>query len=319
MIRVRFIVFAFVLPCALLDHAAAATPTPMVVYQARVASMSGDSAGARKVLKQYRDALGVTPEYIEGLSWVARGELGANQYAAAEATAGEVRTLVLAKLTGRKLDAEPSLPMALGASIEVQAQAAKATGRRDQAVGFLRAEAEKWRGTSIVARIRKNLNLLTLEGKSAPALETSKVVAGPPAKPLEQHRGHPVLLFFWAHWCSDCKNQLAVIRQLQAKYGPKGLEVIAPTQHYGYVAGGEDAPLDVETRYIQAVYQQFYASLGKVETPLSEKNFESYGVSSTPTLALVDGRGIVRMYNPGNVSYEVLAAKVEAALKVVAR
>ena len=281
--------------------------------------MSGDTAGARKVLKQYRDALGVTPEYIEGLSWVARGELGAKQYAAAEATAGEVRTLALSKLTGRKLDAEPSLPMALGASIEVQAQAAKASGRRDQAVGFLRVEAEKWRGTSIVARIRKNLNLLTLEGKPAPALETSKVVAGPAARSLDQHRGHPVLLFFWAHWCSDCKAQLAVVRQLQAKYGPKGLEVIAPTQHYGYVAGGEDAPVDVETRYIQAVYQQFYASLGKVETPLSERNFESYGVSSTPTLALLDGRGIVRLYNPGNVSYEVLAAKVEAALKVPGR
>jgi thiol-disulfide isomerase/thioredoxin len=294
---------------------AATAPTPMIVYQARLSSMSGDTDGARQVLKQYRDARGTTPEYVEGLSWVARGELAGKQFAAAEATAGEVRKLALSKLGARRLDAEPSLPTALGASIEVQALSAVASGRRDQAVAFLRQEAEKWHGTSIVARIRKNLNLLTLEGKPAPALETSKFLAGPPPRPLEQHRGHPVLLFFWAHWCSDCKNQIAVIRQLQQTYGPKGLEVVAPTQHYGYVAGGEDAPVDVETNYIKTVYQQFYSGLGNVETPLSEKNFDNYGVSTTPTLALVDGKGIVRMYAPGNVSYEGLSARIESVLR----
>ncbi len=308
--RVRSLV-----PAALCAISALAATTPPIVYQAKLASMSGDTASARLVLKQYKDKLGVTPEYVEAYSWVARGELATKQFAAADAAAGEVRKLVLAKLGSRKLDADTSLPTALGASIEVQALAAKATGRRDQAVSFLRLEAEKWRGTSIVARIRKNLNLLTLEGKPAPPLEIGKSVAGPSPRPLEAHRGHPVLLFFWAHWCSDCKNQIAIVQELQRKYGPKGLEVIAPTQHYGYVAGGEDAPVDVETRYIQAIYQQYYFGLGKVETPLSEKNFENYGVSTTPTLALVDGRGIVRMYNPGNASYEALAAKVEAALK----
>jgi len=294
--------------------AAAGGESP-VATRARISAMSGDVAGARQFLKKYRDAAGVTPEYIEGLSWVSRGELAGKQFAAAEATAGEVRKLALTKLGMRRLDTDPNLPVALGAAIEVEAQAAAATGRRDQAVAFLRTEAEKWRGTSIVPRIRKNLNLLTLEGKPAPPLEGGRFVAGPPPRPLEQHRGHPVLLFFWAHWCSDCKNQIAIVRQLQAQYGPRGLEVIAPTRHYGYTAGGEDAPPEVETRYIQAVYQQFYSGLGKVETPLSEKNFESYGVSTTPTLALVDARGVVRMYNPGNADYAALAARVERLLR----
>ncbi len=49
-----------------------------------------------------------------------------------------------------------------------------------------------------------------------------------------------------------------------------------------------------------------------VEIPLSETNFARFGVSTTPTLVLVDPQGIVRLYNPGNASYELLAARIEA-------
>ena len=62
---------------------------------------------------------------------------------------------------------------------------------------------------------------------------------------------------------------------------------------------------------IAAVYAQYYASLGKIEIPLSEANFLRFGVSTTPTMLLVDGQGIVRMYNPGAASYETLAARIE--------
>src|SRR5207248_8975936 len=103
--------------------------------------------------------------------------------------------------------------------------------------------------------------------------------------------------------------------KLIANYGSKGLVVIAPTQHYGYVAEGREAPPAVETKYIGEVFRQYYSRLGTVEVPLSEANFTKFGVSTTPTMVLVDGQGIVRLYNPGNASYELLASKVEAALK----
>jgi thiol-disulfide isomerase/thioredoxin len=293
----------------------AAEPVAVIVYQIRMAAQAGDFNLARQELKQFRAAAGVTPAYVEALSWVARGELAEKKYAAAEETAGEVRTLALEQLKRRRLDAEASLPMALGASIEVQAQAAVAQGRRDQAVTFLRAEATRWHDTSIRARIQKNLNLLTLEGKPAPALDVSHALTDRKLRTMDQHRGHPVLLFFWAHWCSDCKNEIAVIQKLQQTYGNRGLEVVAPTQHYGYVAGGQDAPAGVETQYIKAVFGQYYAGLGGVEVPLSEENFGRYGVSTTPTLVIVDGDGVVRLYNPGNLSYEKLAGAIEALLR----
>jgi thiol-disulfide isomerase/thioredoxin len=286
-----------------------------IVDYVRGMMAGGSPAAAQQGLDKYHAAKGITPEYILALSWIGRGELGRKNYDAAEKNAAEVRKLALAELKRRKLDAEPQLPLALGASIEVEAQSLAAQNRRDEAVTFLNTELAQWQGTSIHDRVQKNLNLLTLEGKPVPELEVSQYIGGRKALPLSAHRGHPVLIFMWAHWCSDCKNEIGIVQKLQAKYTPRGLVVVAPTQHYGYIAGGQDAPRDVETKYIGQVFTKYYSGLGTVEIPLSERNFARFGVSTTPTMVLVDGKGIVRLYNPGNASYELLSAKIETALK----
>jgi thiol-disulfide isomerase/thioredoxin len=275
----------------------------------------GDMAGAKQTLEQYRTALGVTSDYLEALSWVGRGELARRNFAAALENAREVRELALAQLKHRKLDADASLPTALGASIEVQAQAAAADGRRDEAVTFLRAELNHWRDTSIYPRIRKNLNLLTMTGKAAPPLDVSHWIGDRKPRTLAQYAGHPVLLFFWAHWCADCKVEVAAIRKIREEYGPRGLEVVAPTQHYGYIAGGQEATPEVETPYIRDVFAKYYSRIGAIDAPLSEQNFQVYGVSTTPTVVLIDRHGLVRLYNPGRISYEQLAAKVQPLLQ----
>jgi len=48
---------------------------------------------------------------------------------------------------------------------------------------------------------------------------------------------------------------------------------------------------------------------------VSEENFRVYGVSTTPTVVLIDRHGVVRLYNPGRISYEQLAAKVQPLLQ----
>ncbi len=272
---------------------------------------SGDLNGANQTLGEYRKSLGVTSEYLEGLSWIGRAKLAQKEYGAALENARVVREAALAQLKTRKLDSDASLPTALGAAIEVEALALAGEGQRDQAVVFLRGELVHWRDTSIYPRIRKNLNLLTLTGKPAPALDVAHWIGDRKPEPLSQDIGHPVLLFFWAHWCGDCKVEVAVIRKIREAYGPKGLEVIAPTQHYGYIAGGVDATPQMETPYIKDVFDKYYSRIGPVSVPLSEENFRTYGVSTTPTIALIDRHGIVRLYNPGKISYEQLAAAVE--------
>jgi thiol-disulfide isomerase/thioredoxin len=276
---------------------------------------AGKFNDADQDLNLYRKAKGVTPEYIEALSWVGRARLASRDFGAAQQNAAAVRKLCAVELMRRKLDSEPHLPIALGAAIEVDAQALALQNRRDEAILLLRDDLQHWQNTSIALRIQKNINLLSLEGKPAPTLDISQWIAGHKALPLAAHRGHPVLLFLWAHWCPDCKAEVPVIQKLMAAYGPRGLVVVAPTQHYGYVAGGADAPPAVETKYIGAVFAQYYAGLGAVEIPLSEANFSRFGVSTTPTLVLIDGNGIVRLYNPGAVNYEILASRVEAILR----
>ena len=49
--------------------------------------------------------------------------------------------------------------------------------------------------------------------------------------------------------------------------------------------------------------------------PVSEETFKNYGVSTTPTLVLIARGGLVRLYHPGQMSYEELAPIIEAALK----
>ena len=277
-----------------------------LVGSVRAASDARNFTLAEQEIQSYRASIGVTPEMLEALSWLARGELDAKQYDHADGDAEEARKLVEQALAGRPLP--PVLDNALGAAIEVHAAVLAANGNRPEAVAFLRKELAAYRGSTVVPRIQKNINLLTIEGKPAPALDVSRWV-GPQPRPLAALKGHPVLLFFWAHWCGDCKAEVPILARLMQNYGPKGLQLVAPTQLYGYTAAAEATP-EQEIRYIDQVRKQYYASLPMMPVPVSAENFQSYGASTTPTLVLLDSRGIVRLYHPGAMNYESLAAKV---------
>jgi hypothetical protein len=93
------------------------------------------------------------------------------------------------------------------------------------------------------------------------------------------------------------------------------LVLIGPTKYYGYVAHGNDAPPAVEKPYIESIRRRFYAPLGNMPVPLSDVNFARYGASTTPTLVLVDRKGVVRWYHPGNATERDLAVHIEQVLR----
>lgn len=273
-----------------------------------------DLIAADHQLRAYQQTNGVTPELAAGYSWMARGALDAKKYDQADTYATETRKLSDTLLKGRKLDAEPWLPLALGASIEVHSQVLAARGERPEAVEYLREQLKGFANTSIGERIRKNINLLNMEGKPAPALnETEWLGAKPPT--LQGLRGKPVLLFFWAHWCGDCKGEVPILADLAKRYGPRGLTIIGPTKLYGYTAGGEDAAPAAEKQYIEKIRREFYGALPNMPVPLSGANFLTYGASTTPTIVLVDGKGIVRFYHPGALPEAELASHIEGLLQ----
>jgi thiol-disulfide isomerase/thioredoxin len=281
-----------------------------IVKDVRTALAENDFARADLYVQKYRAAQGVTPELLEAFSWLGRGALSAKQLDKAEALAKQAQRLSLAELKKRPLDAEPHLPIALGAAIEVQAQVLNARGQRNEAVLFLRRQLAIYRHTSIRARLQKNINLLSLEGKPAPALEASEFL-GPKPVPLSALKGSPVLLFFWAHWCPDCKREVDILAQVAKEYAAEHLVIVAPTQRYGYAARGEEVGPAEELKYIEQIRQKFYGPLLNIPAPVSEENFKNYGASTTPTLVLIDRQGIVRLYHPGAMTLDELRAALK--------
>ena len=285
-----------------------------ITEDVREALARNNASAAEAELQQYRARQGVTPDYLEALSWMARASLLSHQLDRADTYARQTETLSRQLLAKRPLDAEPHLPIALGAALEVQAQVLAARGETAQAVALLRRSVETYRNTSIRARLQKNLNVLGLTGQPAPQLKMASYL-GPKPIALSQLSGSPVLLFFWAHWCSDCKAEGPVIAQLSSEFGDRGLMLLAPTQLYGYAAQGEDAAPKDELPYIQRVWQHFYPRLQGVPVPISKENFNLYGASTTPTLVLLDRAGRVAMYHPGAMPYEDLRAAIEKVIR----
>ena len=285
-----------------------------LVTEVRAAITAKDLAKAEALIAARRQQQGNTPEVLAALSWLARGALGEGQKEKAEAWAEETQRLAVAALGSRTIDSDPNIVTAIGAAIEVQAQLAADRGERSEAIAFLERELSTYRHTSLAKRLQKNINLLTLEGRPAPPLDRSEWIGTVAPPSLAELKGKVVVLFFWAHWCPDCKIEGPILASLLDQYGSRGLTVVAPTQRYGYVAGGASATSDDEMKYIVQVRDQYYPWLAKQAVPISAADHQRYGVSSTPTVVLLDRNGIVRLYHPGRLTASELDAQIQKLL-----
>jgi len=285
-----------------------------LVNQMRDMAWAEEVDAAQTLLQQQRGHHDQTSlEWLVAASWLGRGASFAQRWDVAEQYAREAYDGSSALLSDREVDLERQLPTALGAGIEVLGRVQDARGDRSGAVEFLRAQHETYKGTSIETRLQKNILLLSLEGQPFPVIDVEHYLGEQVLSP-DSLKGKVVVAFFWAHWCPDCKQQLPILDQLYEQYGERDLAIIGPTQLYGYIARGQNATPAEELEYLRGAYQEQFPVPEWMSVPVSQQSFLDFGISTTPTLVIIDREGVVDLYNPGTLSYEELSAQVERLL-----
>lgn len=131
-------------------------------------------------------------------------------------------------------------------------------------------------------------------GSAAPAFALPDV--GGKVHRLEDLRGKPVLLNFWAFWCDTWKEELPHLKELAARQDELGFRLVA---------------LSVDGTRLQ---QFLKGTGGRVPFPVlldaGGKVSARYHVARVPTLVLVDARGVVRWVRSGFPGNQVLLNEV---------
>lgn len=153
------------------------------------------------------------------------------------------------------------------------------SGREDQSLERYREIAERFPDAAAARKARGAARRLELVG--AP-LELSGQSVDGRSFGLQQFRGVPVLVHYWATWCEPCKVDIARVRELYAKYGPKKFGVV------GVVLDTDTAGLRDFLQTSPLPWPQLHEA-GGLDGPLAE----SFGVLTLPTMFLIDKNGKV--------------------------
>ena len=223
-----------------------------LVRLVRLKLSAGDLASAVSAVEDYKEKHGVDAEYLDAVGWLARGAEMLKQPDAAAAYVAELRREIR--------EEKPDLATPLGAAIEVEGKLRAAREGRGSALRFLEEEFSRAKDVALRSRIRKNINLLSLEGQPAPDFNKTDFIGTEPPS-LAELKGKPALLFLWAHWCGDCKAQAGMLSRVLRKYRAQGLVVIAPTRYYGTGAENKPAAPAEEKAHMAKVWAEAYAGL----------------------------------------------------------
>ena len=118
-------------------------------------------------------------------------------------------------------------------------------------------------------------------GDKAPVLRMQPVGGGVPVS-LDQFRGKPTLVVFWATWCGYCKKEMPLLKKLSDDYVAKGLRVVT--------VGGPARQTEEDMLNYQMKEQLPFIVLWDAEG----KALKDWGITAFPTNFFVDAEGVVR-------------------------
>ena len=104
---------------------------------------------------------------------------------------------------------------------------------------------------------------------------------------LSSLRGKPVVLHYWATWCEPCKQDMKLLRRLQASYQKAGLQLVGVNV---------DVTREQANEYLKEVqlpWVQLFEQGGLESSGLAK----AFGVQTLPTMMLIDKDGKVVRHN----------------------
>lgn len=116
-----------------------------------------------------------------------------------------------------------------------------------------------------------------VEGNTAPSISAMEISGA--AFSLNQHRGTPVVLVFWASWCGPCRQETPEVAELVAHYGDR-VSVV------GVNAG--------ESPAVAARAAQSWSISWPVVVDPDARIQQDYRVDAIPLVVMVDKVGVIR-------------------------
>jgi thiol-disulfide isomerase/thioredoxin len=136
---------------------------------------------------------------------------------------------------------------------------------------------------SFLVRIHRIVaaSLLLLLAPGAPPAAAASLEPFAP----EAYRGKVLLLDFWASWCAPCKESFPWMQQMAARYGARGLAVVAVNVDH------DRALAEKFLRAQQPAFDIVFDPLGRLA--------ERYQVETMPSSFYIDRGGKVRQVHRG--------------------
>ena len=138
-----------------------------------------------------------------------------------------------------------------------------------------------------------------LAGKAAPEFTLENLDGG--RLSLEQFRGRPVLINFWASWCVPCRDEAPLLRQAAIRHAGQGLVILGVTFN--------DRPVDS-----RRFRDEFELGFPILIDGADGRTAVNYGVTGVPETYFIDREGRVTARHAGPVNAEALAERLAEIL-----
>lgn len=130
--------------------------------------------------------------------------------------------------------------------------------------------------------------------------QTLPDVQGKPQR-LAQWKDHPIVVNFWATWCTPCVQEMPELSSLQSELAPRGIQIIGI---------GIDSPSNIAefSQKYKIAYPLYVAGMGGTEL---SRQFGNHS-GSLPFTVLVGSDGHVRKTYLGRLKFDELRRDLAA-------